>query len=150
LKNEFWNVFCLWIEPVSIEGLIASLVLIGLAALYIALPLLRSDKRKMSDASLQKQSERLLVYYERVLTNLRDLDEDHLTGKITVDEYQAEREEWMQRGVQVLKALDHLAEQQIVSDTRLLDEADIDQAVDDAIEAAIARRRAMVSADETS
>lgn len=134
----------------SIEGLIASLVVVGLAALYIALPLLRGNRENSSDLALQKQSERLLVYYERVLTNLRDLDEDHATGKITSDEYQFEREDWVQRGVQVLKALDHLQELHIIPQSHNLDDAAIDRAVDDAIEAAIAaRRQAMVSADET-
>jgi len=130
--------------------LLIALVMVALAGLYIGLPLLRHDDRATVDSALlQKQGERLLVYYERVLTNIRDLDEDHAAGKITDQEYQTERESWMQRGIEVLKALDHLHHTSILPATPP-DDAAIDQAVDEAIETAVAARRAraLLSADE--
>ncbi len=127
----------------SIEGLAVSVILLTVAALFIVSPLLRAGTRQQADdARLQKQRERLLVYYERVLTNLRDLDEDYSTGKMPEADYALEREEWVQRGIQVLKALDTLDERVLLTDTPA-DDAAADEAIDKAIEAAITARRQM-------
>lgn len=125
----------------SIAGLVFFVVALVVTGALIAAPFLSRDKRmKMDDAHIQQQRERLLVYYERVLTNLRDLDEDHATGKMPDDDYALERDEWQQRGIEVLKAIDSLEEASIIpSDIR--DEAEVDEAIDDAIEAAIASHR---------
>lgn len=124
----------------SIEGLLISLVIVAATVLWIASPFWqRQAGAAASDALVQKQRERLLVYYERVLTNVRDLDEDYSTGKMQASDYETEREEWVQRGVQVLKALDELDHHHlIVSDA---DQAALDHAIDDAIERAIATHR---------
>jgi hypothetical protein len=124
----------------SIGGLIFFLVLLSLTALVVVAPLLRRAEPLADDNRLRKQQERLLVYYERVLTNLRDLDEDHLTGKMPDADYAEERELWMQRGVQVLRALDELGQHSIIPDA-IHDEAAIDEAIDSAIENAIAAYR---------
>jgi hypothetical protein len=55
-------------------------------------------------------------------------------------DYETERESWVQRGVQVLKALDGLADQKPSKPTRVT-EAAIDKEIDDEIEQAIARYR---------
>jgi hypothetical protein len=121
----------------SIEGLMVSFVLLLVVILVIILPLLRriSDVR-IDDARIDKQRERLFMYYERVLTNIRDLDEDRATGKMSDADYAPEREEWVQRGIQVLKALDNLEEHSIIPSV-VSDDAAVDEAIDDAIEAAI-------------
>lgn len=121
----------------SIEGLVISLILLIAAAGMVAVPLLRrtSDSR-INDIRIHKQHERLLIYYERVLTNIRDLDEDHSMGKMPDDDYALEREEWVQRGIQVLKALDNLQTHSIIPES-VADDAAVDEAIDDAIEAAI-------------
>lgn len=125
----------------SIEGLIFFLLLLAVTVALVAAPLLRRDSSQSADTlHIQKQRERLLIYYERVLTNLRDLDEDHTTGKMPADAYNAEREEWVQRGIQVLRALDELEEHSMIP-TAVRDDAAVDEAIDDAIEAAIAARR---------
>lgn len=122
----------------STEGLIASLIVTVVTAFWIALPFFRRTTEAPSDALLiQKQHERLLVYYERVLTNIRDLDEDHSTGKMHTVDYEKERESWVQQGLQILKALDQIDEKHI-SAPRASDRGAIDRAADDAIEAAIA------------
>lgn len=125
----------------SIEGLLIAIVLTGISIAWVVLPLLRgSSERSRAYDTLHKRRERLLIYYERVITNIRDLDEDSATGKIADDEYTAEREDWVQRGIQVLKALDALDENE-PSAMSAVDDAHADREMDAAIEAAIAVRR---------
>lgn len=125
----------------SIPGLLMGLVLVlGIAVIVLAPLLRRESQDTSSEARMQKQRERLLVVYERVLTNIRDLDEDHNTGKMPTDDYQQERELWVQRGIEALKALDGLPSEQLVTGT---DETEaIDTAIDQRIEAAVAAYRA--------
>ncbi|MBI5668817.1 MAG: hypothetical protein HZC41_12495 [Chloroflexi bacterium] len=124
----------------SIEGLIVSLVIVLATVLWIVSPFWqRQVGSAASDAIIQKQHERLLVYYERVLTNIRDLDEDYSTGKMQAGDYETEREEWVQRGVQVLKALDELDQHRLIVPDA--DQEALDHAIDDAIEQAIATHR---------
>ncbi len=121
----------------SVEGLIVSFIFLSAVVLLVAAPLLRGASNSRSeDIRTHKQHERLLVYYERVLTNIRDLDEDHALGKMLDNDYTPEREEWVQRGIQVLKALDNLQAHSIIPET-VIDDAAVDEAIDDAIEAAI-------------
>ena len=122
----------------SVGGLLFFLLLLAGCALLIGVPLLQREPRrnKADDQRLEKQRERLLAYYERVLTNLRDLDEDHATGKMPEGAYWTEREEWTERGVQVLKTMDALHDHSIVP-ASARDDAAVDEAIDDAIETAI-------------
>jgi hypothetical protein len=126
----------------SIEGVIVSLALVTVSALLVTRPLITGGrtKRVQNDDMLQKQRERLLMYYERVLTNLRDLDEDHVTGKMPDADYVNEREMWAQRGVEVLKALDTLSDHSLI-DVNQKDAAAADEALDAAIEQAIEQQR---------
>jgi hypothetical protein len=116
----------------SIAGLVIALVLLVGAALYVFLPLL--NRQYISEAAfVDRQRERALAYYERVLTNIRDLDDDHATGKISEDEYQVERERWMQRGIQVLKLLDNLDNDESIVENRQADASEIDAAIEDTL-----------------
>jgi len=125
----------------SVEGLIFGLMILLVALAWIAAPLLRREAlRPGDDVLLQKQRERLLLIYERVLTNIRDLDEDHTAGKTPTADYEIERETWVQRGIQVLKALDPLDAQPVFPVA--VEDAALDQAIDDEIEQAIAAYRA--------
>lgn len=121
----------------SAEGLIVAIILTAIAVLLVVLPL-AGGKRSGADSDplAEKQRERLLVYYERVLRNIRDLDEDHALGKIAEREYEPERAVWAARGVQVLKALDSLSDAPMIASTDAEDAA-VDRAIDDAIEAAV-------------
>jgi|SRR5690606_6093248 len=123
----------------STEGLIVGIFLTALVLIFIGMPLVRREKVQ-GDPLAEKQRERLLVYYERVLRNIRDLDEDHALGKIADAEYEQEREVWAARGVQVLKALDTLADHEMIAPTAT-DDAAIDNAIDEAIEAAVRKAR---------
>lgn len=132
----------------SIEGIIVSLVILLLAAAIVALPLWRGrGQAAAANALLQKQRERLLVYYERVLTNIRDLDEDYTTGKIASENYTQERETWMQRGIQVLRALDDLHSHSLIHGA-VKDTAAADEAIDSAIEASIQAYRRRLAGEQ--
>jgi hypothetical protein len=122
----------------SIEGLLVGLVVLALALGWITAPLMRKE-RSSEDEALQKQRERLTLIYDRVLTNIRDLDEDYSTGKMGTNDYQTEREIWVGRGVQVLKGLDRLDGGEVT--TAPMDEQAVDRDIDDEIEAAIAAYR---------
>lgn len=131
----------------SIEGIIVSLVIIALTGFTIALPLWRAHAHKgPASATIEKQRERLLTYYERVLTNLRDLEEDHATGKIVTEDFEQEREIWMQRGIQVLRALDDLGSHSIIQGA-VKDAAAADEAIDEAIEDAIKAYRKRLASE---
>lgn len=123
----------------SIPGLIIAFALFLIAIALVAHPLLRPRKlSELHDRQLQRQRDRVQVYYERVLSNIRDLDEDSATGKIDDVDYRDEREVWVHRGIRLLRVRDRL-------DARhgLLTEGDatVDK-IDEAIEAAIAAYRA--------
>ena len=125
----------------SIAGLVFFLVAVVITGALVITPLLRRGRQQTAEeVHIQKQRERLLVYYERVLTNLRDLDEDYATGKMSDHTYALERGEWEQRGIQVLKTIDSLQDESIIP-SGIQDEAAVDEAIDTAIEDAIASRR---------
>jgi hypothetical protein len=88
----------------SIEGLIGTFILVALVAGYALFPLLRR-----SVALPPPQANEQDVYeaqYAQVLRNIRDLDEDHATDKIDLEQYQTTRAALVEQGVQLLKALD--------------------------------------------
>jgi hypothetical protein len=70
-----------------------------------------------------------------VLSNIRDLDDDHNADKIHPQEYQVERELWAERGVRVLKLLDELNEQHPITENPLADDAEIDALIEAQINA---------------
>ena len=117
----------------SIAGLIASLILLLVIVAWALRPLLAGAPDEA--AFLDRQRERALAYYERVLTNVRDLDEDHGTGKINPEEYQLEREIWVSRGVRILQLLDELDEKHSFVDDHEAGDDTIDDAIEQAIEA---------------
>lgn len=129
----------------SAAGLLFAFVLASLTLLVIVAPLLIQQRRTADTELTQLQRERLQVYYERVLRNIRDLDDDHTVGKVNPDDYAREREYWAARGVQALKALDALdadtPENPIPIARTSADSGAVDHAIDDAIEAAVRTAR---------
>ncbi len=91
----------------STEGIIAAVVMLIVGAVWLALPILRR-KYFVSSEELARQKEReiLVNAYERTLASLRDVDEDHLTGKLADADYDVERTYWTDQGVTILQALD--------------------------------------------
>lgn len=91
----------------SIEGTIAALVMLIVGVAWLILPILRRKYSASADELARaKEREILLTTYERTLTALRDVDEDHLTGKLAEADYEAERAYWTDQGVAVLQALE--------------------------------------------
>lgn len=127
----------------SIEGLAVALVLTVIVAVSALWPLIQRRAARNAAGSLGLQRERLALYYERVLRNIQDLDEDFATGKLNEDEYRTEREQWTQRGIAALRAMEQ--DQAILgaapTDTASLDR-DIEAAIEASIEASVSARRA--------
>ena len=122
----------------SVGGLLVGLFILLVAVAWIGSPLFGRRASTKSDATLLlKQRERLLMVYERVVNNIRDLDEDQATGKMQADDYETEREEWVQRGIQVLKAMDSLEAQHEIPVSLPADatDDDIDRQIEEAIAA---------------
>ena len=125
----------------SIPGLLFALALSLIALAIVARPLLVSAaSERLPGSGRQDQRERLERYYERALTNIRDLDEDFATGKINEVDYRREREVWAQRGIRTLRVMDQL-ESDSGSPADFEDER-IEQAIEEAVAAYRAARQA--------
>ncbi|MCY3832601.1 MAG: hypothetical protein OXG85_06265 [Chloroflexi bacterium] len=120
----------------SIAGLLISLLLAGVAIAIVARPLFQSRRSGASGVDRGRQEEQLRTLYERVLTNIRDLDEDLATGKISAVDQREEREVWVQQGIGLLRALDEMAKETSAASSQMDAEG-----VDQAIEAAVAAYR---------
>ena len=121
----------------SVPGLLIALILSGVALAIVAGPLLRPPRgEEVAEEPLRRQRVRIHAYYERVLTNIRDLDEDFATGKINEGDYREEREVWAQRGIRLLRAADQLA----LEGSPMADAAEA-EGIDRAIEEAVAAYR---------
>lgn len=125
----------------SLEGLLLALIITAALVVWIVRPLLKAETAQsiVTNASIH-QHERLSLYYERVLRNIHDLDEDFATGKLNAEEYQTDRETWVQRGTAVLRALDELDSTPLTSD--LSDDAALDAEIEAKIEARVRSYRA--------
>jgi len=118
----------------SILGLMISIALICAAVLLVVYPLIRPSRRQnRSKRRIQQQTDRVQAYYERVLTNIRDLDEDFSTGKISEADYREEREVWVHRGIRLLRMQEQLDAQRSLADSAGADAERIDRAIEDAI-----------------
>ncbi len=128
----------------SIAGLLISLLLAAIATAIVARPLLQRSRHdgQQREAGRQHQREQLRTYYERVLTNIRDLDEDFATGKLSAADHQEEREVWLGRGIILLRALDELDKEQ-----SLVSGANETESIDRAIEAAVSAYRETANQD---
>ncbi len=92
----------------SAAGLLVGLILVAAAGYGVLMPVLRkSEDRAVIEAQADRR-EALLEERDAIYTAIRELDLDHQTGKITDEDYQARREQLVQQGVQVLKAIDAL------------------------------------------
>lgn len=90
------------------EALIIVIVMLIVSVAAIAMPFIsaRRAKRQENVITLQKARDELLTSYERVLSTIRDLDDDFQTGKLGESEYRQEREYWAEMGVRLLRQLD--------------------------------------------
>jgi hypothetical protein len=118
----------------SVVGLVVLVVLLVFVGFMVLRPLFAPLAPSQTQL-LNRQRERALAYYERVLTNVRDLDDDFATQKINPDEYAQEREVWVERGVKILQLFDELDAQTPLSNNPQADDAEIDQLIEARIQA---------------
>lgn len=92
----------------SIEGLIGVVVMLVGGLIVIGLPFItsRNASRSVRKRELDMTRDELITTYERVLSTLRDLEDDHKSHKIHPTDYEQEREYWSQYGVRLLQLLD--------------------------------------------
>lgn len=100
----------------SIEGLIITILILGITVYLLFLPFIRREHSLSGTALAQyKDQEALLTAYERVLGAIRDLDEDFALGKLTSEAYTVERHEYAAQGAAILQSLEKHAGQQLGS-----------------------------------
>jgi aminoglycoside phosphotransferase (APT) family kinase protein len=120
----------------SNASIVVAFVLATLLLVWLALPILRGYYHSPTVTPVEQQRIRLQRYYTRVLQNLHDIDEDFATGKLDADQHRHLREQWIQRGIQALKALDALETDHLLAEEPIGDDA-LDQAIERKIEAAV-------------
>jgi len=118
----------------SVIGLIGSLLILLILLIWVMRPLWRISIPATDQSLSERERIRAHAYYERVLTNIRDLDEDKLTGKISEEEYQKERTYWLDRGIRVLKVIEKIDAKEHIVSTMNADDAMIDQNIESAIQ----------------
>lgn len=91
----------------------ALLFLLGLAccSLVVLAPLFAGPRRER-ESQEDDARKQLQLQYQALLTTLRDLDEDHLTGKVDPATHATERERLLQAAGALLAELDALAREQ--------------------------------------
>ncbi len=86
----------------SLAGLLVALFLTLVLLIIVLQPLRRQDKSVAQHSSHRELETR----YQRVLINIRDLDEDYATGKLDARSYHDDRATWVRRGVDLLRQID--------------------------------------------
>lgn len=126
--------------------MILSIVLVAAALFFVFWPFLRRSSADAAEAArLRKAHDELLTSYERVLSSIRDLDEDFQIGKLDAETYQREREFWTERGVALLKEIEaDIARSGGPRRKMTSSDGKADQALDSAIEEAILAYRSSV------
>jgi len=120
----------------SIFLILALLLLVGF---YIGRPLL--EKKPEENIALnpnEHEVSALLAERDRLVNALKELEFDHLLGKIPEDQYPSQRASLMQRGADILRRLD------------LIEPDQADRSLEDQLEAAIEARRVQLVKHEQS
>jgi hypothetical protein len=133
----------------DIGSIFLGIALVLVVAFIVARPLLEGASVRDRQPG---PADNLRSEHERVLTQLRDLDFDHATGKILDEDYAAQRALLVAQGVAVLKQLDQLsaatfapaARSGVAAQSAAPGRA---RSVEAEIEAAVAQRRAGAGAD---
>ncbi len=128
----------------TIGSLLLGLALLVGVGLFVTRPVFRRDPQRRRRMS---QRRALTLQKEAVLTEIRALDFDYETGKVSEEEYQQQREAKVAEAAELLQRIDALDERFLETDTapatadQPAAESQLDRKLDE-IEAAIARRRA--------
>ncbi len=118
----------------SLEGLIGFVVMLIIGLLGIGLPLItnRNTSQNNRKRELEMTRDELITVYERVLSTLRDLEDDYKSHKIHPTDYEQEREYWSQYGVRLLQLLD--GESSLEDNNDYDDAMQLDHSVEEAIQ----------------
>jgi hypothetical protein len=115
------------------------LALLVLVIFFVSQPLL--DHRRMAPTDLSQAKDHelssLLAERDRTLNALQELDFDYSLGKIPEEDYPNQRHRLMQYGADVLRQLDALQEQPVVTQA-----GQVEVSAESRIEAVVAARRA--------
>jgi ribosomal protein S27AE len=132
-----------------VVAIIGLAMLIAVAA-FVAQPLV---VRSRTLPSSESPRDKLLAERDALYVSLRDLDFDFQTGKLLETDYRAAREQYVARGVEILKQLDAAETRPQTADRRsqmASDQAEVAiqarrkieaQSLEDEIEAAVRARR---------
>jgi len=124
----------------STGGIVLAVIFVVVTLVVIAAPFFRGNDRSVKNGQLESLS----AHYERVLTNIRDLDEDLALGKIQQSFYDEQRAVYVAEGVNLLKQIDTLQPEQTVDVPGKPPASQADASAeefDDMIEQAIAAKR---------
>ncbi len=91
------------------QSWILGVIFVALCALMVLWPFV-SASRDEERQTASSRMEDLLARREAIYATIRELDFDFETGKLTEEDYRAQREVWVEQGVLVLKELDALRE----------------------------------------
>jgi zinc-ribbon domain len=119
----------------EIGSILLALALVLLVVAFVARPFL---EKALPQGEVGRASD-LVTQREAILTELRDLDFDHTTGKLAEDDYQSQRTRLMAKGAEILRAIDQLPS--AVEPSRVPDSMDAE------IELRIAKRRQAVTGE---
>ena len=92
----------------DIGSLLVILALLLLVGFFISRPLLERKELKITSQDILEDHEHsaLLAERDRILTSLEELDFDYAVGKIPAEDYPILRRALVQKGADVLRALD--------------------------------------------
>jgi hypothetical protein len=112
-----------------------------LAIAFIARPFIEKDGFAVTEKG--KASSTLLAERDRIITVLQELELDYAMGKVSQEDYQIQRENWVRQGASIMKQLDELGVGVTVASTN----GSVLKELDAEVEAAIARRRESLEKD---
>ena len=119
----------------DIGSFLIGLALAILTGFFITRPLLERRGPSLSEA--ERRLSTLYAERDRVLASIEELETDHAMGKILPEDYRQLRNEWVQRGANILRDIDAYGESPTDEDPTV-SSADTLEAE---LEAAVARLR---------
>jgi len=94
----------------DIGSVLLALALLLIVAAFVARPIIDRTARNGEDAS-PASTDALVAQREAILIELRDLDFEHSTGKVSEDDFENQRARLVAKGTEILRALDQVAAQ---------------------------------------
>jgi len=88
----------------TIVSIIIIVIILAMVIIYVTLPLFTSQD-EVIDISTVTNSERLATAYNSVLDQIRELDFDYNLGKLTPEEHNAQREEYLSQAAELRRQM---------------------------------------------